>query len=260
MIPRIVACSGKGGVGKTTIASLLVRYLMQRLKEGPILAVDADPNSNLNELLGEPVTSTIGDARELMRDSVPTGMSKDAWLEMKVHQAVIEAKGFDLLVMGRPEGSGCYCAANSLVKKHMDLLKANYAWVVADNEAGMEHMSRLVTQDIDYLFVMSDPTGRGLMTARRILDLIGELGLTIRSTKVVVNRVGEGSEEELLSMALKQGVELSGLIHEDPAVGAMDREGGNIFMLHESAIAVRDTYAILDRTFAGPAQTERQGR
>jgi CO dehydrogenase maturation factor len=142
----------------------------------------------------------------------------------------------------------------------MDLLKANYAWVVADNEAGMEHMSRLVTQDIDYLFVMSDPTGRGLMTARRILDLIGELGLTIRSTKVVVNRVGEGSEDELLSMALKQGVELSGLIHEDAAVGAMDREGGNIFMLHESAIAVRDTYAILDRTFAGPAQTERQGR
>lgn len=257
MIPRIVACSGKGGVGKTTIASLLVRYLMQRLKEGPILAVDADPNSNLNELLGESVTSTIGDARELMRDSVPTGMSKDAWLEMKVHQAVIEAKGFDLLVMGRPEGSGCYCAANSLVKRHIDLLKENYAWVVADNEAGMEHMSRLVTQDIDYLFVVSDPTARGLMTARRILDLIRELGLAIRSAEVVANRVGEGSEEGLLSMALKQGVELSGLIHEDPAVGAMDREGGNIFMLHESSIAVRDAYAVLDRTFSQPAQTQR---
>jgi len=254
VIPRVVACSGKGGVGKTTIASLLVRYLMERLKGGPILAVDADPNSNLNELLGESVTSTIGDARELMKDAVPTGMSKDSWLEMKVHQAVIEAKGFDLLVMGRPEGSGCYCAANSLVKKHIDLLKENYAWVVADNEAGMEHMSRLVTQDVDHLFVVSDPTARGLRTARRILDLIGELGLTIGKTEVVANRVQEGSEEGLLSMALKQGVELSGLIHEDQAVGAMDREGGNIFMLDESSVAVRDTYGILDRALVRPSQ------
>lgn len=257
MIPRVVACSGKGGVGKTTIASLLVRYLMQRLKEGPILAVDADPNSNLNELLGEPVTATIGDARELMKDSVPTGMSKDAWLEMKVHQAIIEAKGFDLLVMGRPEGSGCYCAANSLVKKHIDLLKANYAWVVADNEAGMEHMSRLVTQDIDYLFVLSDPTSRGLMTARRILDLIGELGLSIRNTRVIANRIQEGEEDGLVKMAIKQGVELSGFIHDDPAVATMDREGGNIFLLDESSISVRDTYAILDKAFSTPAHLQR---
>lgn len=253
MTPRVVACSGKGGVGKTTIASLLVRYLIERLKEGPILAVDADPNSNLNELLGQPVTGTIGDARELMRDSVPTGMSKDAWLEMKVHQAVIEAKGYDLVVMGRPEGSGCYCAANSLVKKHIDLLKANYAWVVADNEAGMEHMSRLVTQDIDYLFVVSDPTARGLMTARRILDLVSELRLNIMESRVVANRVQEGTEESLLTMAVKQGIELTGVIHEDPAIGAMDREGGNIFLLNESSIAVRDTYAILDKTFGQPA-------
>jgi CO dehydrogenase maturation factor len=258
--PRVVACSGKGGVGKTTIASLLVRYLMQYLKEGPILAVDADPNSNLNELLGEPVTSTIGDARELMKDSVPAGMSKDAWLEMKVHQAIIETRGFDLLVMGRPEGSGCYCAANSLVKKHIDLLKTNYAWVVADNEAGMEHMSRLVTQDIDYLFVVSDPTARGLLTARRILDLIGELRLNILNTRVVANRVQEGNEEGVLSMAQSRGVELSGVIHEDPAVGAMDREGGNIFLLDESSVAVRDTYTILDRTFTPEANRQGQGR
>jgi CO dehydrogenase maturation factor len=249
--PKVVACSGKGGVGKTTIAALLVRYLMQCAEEGPILAVDADPNSNLNELLGISVTNTIGDARELMKDSVPTGMSKDAWLEMKVHQAVIEANGYDLLVMGRPEGSGCYCAANSLVKKHIDMLKANYAWVVADNEAGMEHMSRLVTQDIDYLFVVSDPTARGLMTARRILDLVGELRLNIRNSRVVVNRVQEGDEESLLSMASKQGVEVHGIIHEDSGVGVMDREGGNIFLLDDSSIAVRDTYGIFDKTLSG---------
>lgn len=253
MSPRVVACSGKGGVGKTTIASLLVRYLLQRTKEGPVLAVDADPNSNLNEMLGEQVTGTIGDARELMKDSVPTGMSKDAWLEMKVHQAIIEARGYDLLVMGRPEGSGCYCAANSLVKKHIDLLKANYAWVVADNEAGMEHLSRLVTQDIDHLFVVSDPTTRGLLTARRILDLVGELKLNIREARVVANRVEKGNEEGLLGMAQRQGVALAGIIHEDPVIGVMDREGGNIFLLPESSIAVGEAYAIFEKTLSRPA-------
>jgi CO dehydrogenase maturation factor len=243
--PKVVACSGKGGVGKTTIAALLVRYLMERAKDGPILAVDADPNSNLNESLGASVTSTIGDARELMKDAVPTGMSKDAWLEMKVHQAVIEAHGYDLVVMGRPEGSGCYCAANSLVKKHIDLLKANYAWVVADNEAGMEHMSRLVTQDVDHLFVVSDPTSRGIMTARRIVDLVGELGLFIKNIWVIVNRVQEGNEESLLALAVKQGVQVSGIIHEDSGIGAMDREGGNVFSLDESSSgALRDVYTI----------------
>lgn len=246
MTPRVIACSGKGGVGKTTIAALLVRYLMQRVKDDPILAVDADPNSNLNELLGTSVTGTIGDARELMKDAVPTGMSKDAWLEMKVHQAVIEAGGFDLLVMGRPEGSGCYCAANSLVKKHIDMLKSNYSWVVADNEAGMEHMSRLVTQDVDHLFVISDPTARGLMTARRILDLVGELRLTIRDSRVIVNRVQEGNEESLLALAERQEVSVSGIIHEDSGVGAMDREGRNIFSLDDSSIAVRDAYRIIE--------------
>lgn len=249
MTPRIVACSGKGGVGKTTVASLIVRYLIERHKEGPILAVDADPNSNLNELLGQPVTDTIGDARELMKDSVPTGMSKDAWLEMRVHQAVIEADGYDLLVMGRPEGSGCYCAANSLVKKHIDLLKSNYAWVVADNEAGMEHMSRLVTQDIDHLFVISDPTARGFMTTRRILDLVSELRLNVRDARVVVNRVHGGNEEVVASMGVKQGVELFGLIHEDPAVSAMDQEAGNIFLLDDSSVAVMDAYAIFNEVF-----------
>ena len=221
---------------------------MQRLKEGPVLAVDADPNTNLNELLGEPVTSTIGDARELMRDSVPAGMSKDAWLEMKVHEAVIEAKGFDLLVMGRPEGSGCYCAANSLVKKHMDLLKENYAWVVADNEAGMEHMSRLVTQDMDYLFVMSDPIGTGAYdSASDPGACCVSLGSPSAVRRLIVNRVGKGSEEELQRWHSRQGSKCPASSMRTSG-GAMDREGGNIFLLHESSVAVRDAYAIFDRT------------
>ena len=171
--PKIMAVAGKGGVGKTTIGGMLVRYLLEELKEGPVLAVDADPNSNLNEVLGLQVASTIGQARELMKKEVPEGMTKDVWFEYKVHESIVEGKGFDLLVMGRPEGPGCYCAANSLAKQSIDALKGNYPFVVVDNEAGMEHMSRLVTQDVDHLFVISDPTPRGLLTAKRICDSLG---------------------------------------------------------------------------------------
>jgi CO dehydrogenase maturation factor len=116
-MPKVIALAGKGGVGKTTIGGMLVRYLVEEVKKGPVLAVDADPNSNLNEMLGVAVHSTIGEARENLKKDVPTGMSKDNWLEYRVQEAVIEAAGFDLLVMGRPEGPGCYCAANSLAKR-----------------------------------------------------------------------------------------------------------------------------------------------
>ncbi len=116
-MPQVIAIAGKGGVGKTTISGMLVRYLIEVVKNGPVLAVDADPNSNLNEVLGVAVRTTIGEARELMKKDVPSGMTKDVWFEYKVHEAIIEAKGFDLLVMGRPEGQGCYCAANTLAAR-----------------------------------------------------------------------------------------------------------------------------------------------
>jgi len=189
---KIIAIAGKGGVGKTTIGAMLIRYLVEEMKVPPILAVDADPNSNLNELLGVEVHSTIGEARELMKKDVPPGMTKDVWFEYKVHQSIVEGKGFDLLVMGRPEGPGCYCAANSLAKQSIDMLKKNYRYIVVDNEAGMEHMSRLVTQDVDYLFVVSDPTPRGLVTAGRIKGLIDELKLNIRNVYSIANSVKDG--------------------------------------------------------------------
>jgi len=143
-MPKIIALAGKGGVGKTTIGGMLIRYLIEELKSEPILAVDADPNSNLNELLGVHVCSTIGEARELMKKDVPQGMTKDVWFEYKVHEAIIEGRGFDLLVMGRPEGPGCYCAANSIAKQSIEALKKNYPFIVVDNEAGMKR-SRSVT-------------------------------------------------------------------------------------------------------------------
>jgi len=247
-MPKIIAVAGKGGVGKTTFAGMLVRYIIEQMKGVPVLAVDADPNSNLNELLGVSVKITIGQARELMKKDVPTGMTKDVWFEYKVNEAVIEGKEFDLLVMGRPEGPGCYCAANSLAKQSIDKLKDNYAYVVVDNEAGMEHISRLVTQNIDYLYVVSDATPRGVLTAKRILDLINELNLNIKNTHVIINRIKENEKDDLLSLALKNDMKIEGTIREDEELERDDFEGKTIFSLNQGSKALVDAYGILDET------------
>jgi CO dehydrogenase maturation factor len=183
-----IAVSGKGGTGKTTLAGMILRFLLDQRK-GPILAVDADSNANLHEVLGVEVRSTIGEARELMKKDVPTGMTKDIWFEYKVQESLVESKGFDLIVMGRPEGPGCYCAANTLARKCIDLLTGNYRYIIIDNEAGMEHFSRLTTRDVDLLFVVSDPTRRGILTAARIRNLIHQLDLRILRDVLVINRV-----------------------------------------------------------------------
>ena len=250
-MPKVIALAGKGGVGKTTIGGMLVRYLVQEVKKGPVLAVDADPNSNLNEMLGITVHSTIGEARENLKKDVPTGMSKDNWLEYRVQEAVIEAAGFDLLVMGRPEGPGCYCAANSLAKKYIDALKENYTFVVVDNEAGMEHMSRLVTQDVDILYVISDPTPRGILTVSRILSIIGELGLNIRKTAVIVNRFEEAKESAILRAAMENSIEITGSIRNDEVLANNDSAGKTIFDLDRASGALSDAYAIFQITVGG---------
>ena len=250
-MPKVIALAGKGGVGKTTIGGMLVRYLVQEVKKGPVLAVDADPNSNLNEMLGITVHSTIGEARENLKKDVPTGMSKDNWLEYRVQEAVIEAAGFDLLVMGRPEGPGCYCAANSLAKKYIDALKENYPFVVVDNEAGMEHMSRLVTQDVDILYVISDPTPRGILTVSRILSIIGELGLNIRKTAVIVNRFEEAKENAILRAAMENSIEITGSIRNDEVLANNDSAGKTIFDLDRASGALSDAYAIFQITMGG---------
>jgi CO dehydrogenase maturation factor len=246
-MPEVIAFAGKGGVGKTTIAGILIRYLVEELRKGPVLAVDADPNSNLNEILGVDVRTTIGEARELMKKDVPKGMTKDVWFEYKVHEAIIEGKGFDLLVMGRPEGPGCYCAANSLAKQSIETLKGNYPFVVADNEAGMEHMSRLVTQNLDHLYVVSDPSPRGLLTARRILDLIGELKLTIKNRHIIVNRVKEGEENSVANLAQEKGIEITGFIRDDMALVKADSEGISIFSMSKESLVISDAYSIFAR-------------
>ncbi len=247
-MPRVIAVAGKGGVGKTTLCGILVRYLTESVKKIPVLAVDADPNSNLNEILGVPVGPTIGQARELMKKEVPSGMTKDVWFEYKVQEALIEARGFDLLVMGRPEGQGCYCAANALAKQSIETLKKNYACVVVDNEAGMEHMSRLVTQNIDMLYVVSDGTPRGVTTASRILALIGELRLNIVKTCTVINSLKEKDKSMLISFAERKGITNIETIRDDEELVRADGEGKSIFQLPLDSVSLADAYEILSKT------------
>ena len=245
-MPKVIAIAGKGGVGKTTIGAMLVRYLVEELKNGHVLAVDADPNSNLNELLGVTVIETIGKARELMKKDVPPGMTKDVWFEYKVHQAITEGKGFDLLVMGRPEGPGCYCAANSIAKQSIDTLKKNYAYIVVDNEAGMEHMSRLVTHNVDMLYIVSDPTPRGILTGKKILELIKELDLNIEKVSIVINRSKGKEEEGVKRVAMEMGLEVDGVIRDDEMLTKDDLEGKSIFSLDKKSIALVDAYGIFE--------------
>ena len=241
-----IAVSGKGGTGKTTLAGMILRYLLDKGK-GPILAVDADSNANLNEVLGVEVRSTIGDARELMRKDVPVGMTKDIWFEYKVQQALTEAQGFDLIVMGRPEGSGCYCAANTLARKCVDLLTGNYQYIVIDNEAGMEHFSRLTTRDVDLLFVLSDPSRRGILTAARIRNLVHDLDLHIARDVLVLNRVPGEPDPESLEEAKRQNLELGGIIPTDEEVYRRDLEGKPTFYLSLESKSVQAARRIFDK-------------
>jgi len=241
-----IAVSGKGGTGKTTLAGMIIRFLLDKGK-GPILAVDADSNSNLNEVLGVKISSTIGNAREVMKKDVPVGMTKDIWFEYKVQEALTEAKGFDLIAMGRPEGPGCYCAANTLARKCLDILTGNYQYIVIDNEAGMEHFSRLTTRDVDLLFIVSDSSQRGILTASRIRDLIHELDLRIVREVLVINRVQDEPGPEIYEEVKKQNLELGGFLPVDEEVYQYDSEGKPTFQLPLESKAVQSARRIFEK-------------
>jgi len=241
-----IAVSGKGGTGKTTFTAMIIRHLLEKGKS-PVLAVDLDSNANLNEVLGIELRSTLGKARELMKRDVPVGMTKDVWFEYKIQEALVEAKGFDLIAMGRPEGAGCYCAANTLARKYLDLLTQNYRYIVIDNEAGMEHFSRLTTRDVDLLFILSDASRRGILTAARIRDLIKELDLRIESSVLIVNRVCGELDAGILEEVGKYGLELGGTIPEDEDLLKYDLEGRPTFCLPRSSRAIQAARRIFER-------------
>ena len=243
---RSIAFAGKGGTGKTTLAGILIRFLVEKGLT-PVLAVDADANANLNEVLGLEVTETLGQAREEMKKGVGSGMTKDVFMEMKLQEAVVEANGFDLIVMGRPEGAGCYCAANSLLTQYLERLIGNYKFVVMDNEAGMEHLSRLTTNNIDALVVVSDPTRRGLQAASRIVNLAEELKLNIKDKYVLVNLAKDGQGDEIKEAAASFGLDLIGIVPEDEQIRTYDLKGIPTMELPEDNRALIAAYDIFDK-------------
>ena len=189
-----IAVAGKGGSGKTSLASLVIRYLMKK-GAGPILAIDADPNANLGESLGLDIKQTIGSIIASFNDekiNIPPGMTKEAYLDIKLNETIVESKGLDLVTMGRGEGPDCYCYPNVILRKFADSLAGNYPYMVMDNEAGMEHLSRRTTQDVDELLIVSDHTVKGVRTVARIMELVEELKLVVKRQSVLINLVPDG--------------------------------------------------------------------
>jgi len=246
-MPFSIALAGKGGTGKTTISGLLVKYLTARGKT-PILAVDADSNANFNEVLGLEVTDTLGNAREEMKKGVvPGSMTKDVFMSMKLEQAVVEAPGYDLVVMGQPEGTGCYCAANTLLTGFLERLIDNYPYMVIDNEAGMEHISRLTTKNVDILLIVSDTSRRGLQAAIRINSLAKKLNIGVGKSHLLINRCKEDPNDDILSMIKEAGLNLAGTIPEDNTLYEYDLNGRPTIEMPSDNIVVKAAFDIFDR-------------
>ena len=241
-----IALAGKGGTGKTTVAGMLIKYLVEKGK-GPVLAVDADSNANLNEVLGLEVSDTLGNAREEMKKGVvPSGMTKDVFMSMKLEQAVVEEEGYDLVVMGQPEGSGCYCAANTLLTGFLERLVGNYPYVVMDNEAGMEHISRLTTSNVDVLLIVADTSRRGLQAALRIDKLSKDLNIGVGKSFLIINQSKTEPSKTVLDIIAKDGLSLAGTIPEDTEVYEFDLAGRPTIELPDSNKALKAAYKIFD--------------
>ncbi len=237
---KVIAFAGKGGVGKTTVASLVVRYL-SAAGETPVLAVDADPNSNLRETMGLDVPSTIGDIRETyMKDpqGIPSGMDKVNYLELLVEQALIERPTFDLLVMGRQEGQGCYCMVNNILNKFTDKLSAHYKYMVVDNEAGMEHLSRRTSGQVDMLYLVTDYSLRGLRAVRRINTMLEGLKLDVKNLAIVVTRGPEELSDAFLAEVKEIGLPIGGIIPNDPALLEFDMARRSLLELPDDSLSV----------------------
>jgi CO dehydrogenase maturation factor len=236
-----IAIAGKGGSGKTSTASLIIRYLKgQGLV--PILAVDADGNANLGESLGFTIDKTIGSIIATFNDdkiSIPSGLTKGAYLEFKLNEAVVESKGLDLISMGRGEGTGCYCYPNTVLKKFIDELKNNYAYMVMDNEAGLEHLSRRTTENIDELFIISDHSVKGVRTVARIIKLIEELKLVVGRQSVIINRVPQALDEYVVQELNQLNIKPMATIPLDDVIYKYDLEKRSLLDLPEDSGAVK---------------------
>jgi len=247
-----IAVAGKGGTGKTSVTSLVIRYILKN-NLGTVLAVDADPNSNLAENLGMEVNQTVGRILNEFQGEkikIAAGMTKEAYLEYQLNRAISEGKKIDLITMGRGEGPECYCYPNVVIRKLIDDWAKNYAYVVMDNEAGMEHLSRRTTQNIDEMLLVSDHSVKGLRAIARIRDLIKELKLVIKRESIIINQV-PGEIDPLLKQEMDRlGITPAAVIPVDDEVNQYDLEQKPLFTLPDSSRAVGAVNDLMDRLFS----------
>ena len=230
MAPHTIAVAGKGGVGKTTTCGMLIDYLCKK-KNGPVLVVDADANANLNEVLGVEVDTSLGQIREEMaqaelKGTIPAGMTKADYAEFKFNSALIEDDDFDMLVMGRTQGKGCYCYVNGVLKSQVDKYAKNYSYIVMDNEAGLEHVARGTLPHVDTMLLISDCSRRGVQAVARIAEMIDGMGLNPGQMGLIVNRAPGGVLDDGIKAEIeKHGLKLFGVLPQDEAVYRCDCEG-----------------------------------
>ena len=228
--PHTIAVAGKGGVGKTTTCGMIIDYLCAK-HDGPVLVVDADANSNLNEVLGVEVETSLGQIREEMaqaelKGTIPKGMTKADYAEMKFSSALIEDDDFDMLVMGRTQGKGCYCYVNGVLKTQVDKYAKNYSYIVMDNEAGLEHVARGTLPHVDTLLLISDCSRRGIQAVARIAEMVEEMDLNPGRMGLIVNRAPGGMLDDGVKAEIeKQGLKLLGVLPHDEAVYRCDCQG-----------------------------------
>lgn len=235
-----IAVAGKGGTGKTSISSLIIRYLRKH-GAGPILAIDADANANLGDGLGLEVKETVGSIIASFNHEkikIPAGMTKEAYLEVRLNEVVVESKGLDLITMGRGEGPDCYCYPNSVLRKFADLMSENYSYVVMDNEAGLEHLSRRTTQNIDLLLLISDHSVKGIRTVARIRDLVTELKLVVKKQVVIINQVPGELAPMVKEEIQRLGIDSPYIIPLDEAIYQSDLEAKSLMDLPDTSNAV----------------------
>ena len=228
--PHTIAVAGKGGVGKTTTCGMIIDYLCNK-KEGPVLVVDADANANLNEVLGVEVETSLGEIREEMaraelKGTIPSGMTKADYADFKFSSAIIEEDDFDMLVMGRTQGKGCYCYVNGVLKSQVDKYAKNYSYIVMDNEAGLEHVARGTLPKVDTMLLISDCSRRGVQAVARIAEMINDMDLKPTQMGLIINRapggqLNDGIKEEIQ----RHGLKLFGVLPQDEAVYHCDCNG-----------------------------------
>jgi CO dehydrogenase maturation factor len=253
-----IALAGKGGVGKTTIAGMVINYLAQQ-GQGAILAIDADPSSNLNMVLGLDLEWTVGDIREDMLSQVqsslvaggaamgtmPGGVSKREYLDYQIRASLAEGNHFDLIAMGRSEGPGCYCAVNHNLREVVDAIGKNYRYIVIDNEAGMEHLSRRTTRDVNHLLIVSDPTQRGLVAAGRIASFKDDLDIHIENAHLIMNRITGAVPPALQAQIDGMDIPLIGVIPADEVLAAFEFTGRPLVALGDESSTYREVARIM---------------